>query len=197
MKWTSNGEKICIVYEDGAVIVGSVDGNRMWGKELGLTLALVEWSPDGRLILFCTAQGEVHIYDSNGNAVSKVPLYCNEGYVGVSHVVGVEWYDGILGFAEPNCPVLAICLDNGRMQLMRYESDDNAICIDTGIKPCKAKWNCNGSILAVAGFQLGGSANEARELWMVQVREIALVGESAGDLRTRTCHLWAELLQLR
>ena len=36
MKWTPNGEKICIVYEDGAVIVGSVDGNRLWGRELGL-----------------------------------------------------------------------------------------------------------------------------------------------------------------
>ncbi len=59
MKWTSNGEKICIIYEDGAVIVGSVDGNRLWGKELNMTLALVEWSPDGRLILFCTAQGGV------------------------------------------------------------------------------------------------------------------------------------------
>lgn len=82
MKWTANGEKICIIYEDGAVIVGSVDGNRLWGKEINLTLALVEWSPDGRLILFCTAQGECHIFDSNGNAVSKVPLYCNEGYAG-------------------------------------------------------------------------------------------------------------------
>eukprot|EP00959_Pyramimonas_sp_CCMP1952_P304983 6382961-Pyramimonas_sp.AAC.2 len=48
MKWTSDGQKICIVYEDGAVIVGSVDGNRLWGKELALSLALVEWSPDGR-----------------------------------------------------------------------------------------------------------------------------------------------------
>lgn len=56
MKWTSGGEKICIAYEDGAVIVGSVDGNRLWGKELGMTLALVEWSPDGKLILFCTTQ---------------------------------------------------------------------------------------------------------------------------------------------
>jgi WD repeat-containing protein 35 len=30
MKWTSDGQKICIIYEDGAVIVGSVDGNRLW-----------------------------------------------------------------------------------------------------------------------------------------------------------------------
>ena len=32
MKWTADGRKIVIVYEDGAVIVGSVDGNRLWGK---------------------------------------------------------------------------------------------------------------------------------------------------------------------
>lgn len=44
MKWTPDGQKICIVYEDGAVIVGSVDGNRLWGKELSLTLALVRTS---------------------------------------------------------------------------------------------------------------------------------------------------------
>ncbi|KAL8581319.1 WD repeat-containing protein 35 [Nucella lapillus] len=43
MKWTADGQKICIVYEDGAVIVGSLDGNRIWGKELrALTLACVE-----------------------------------------------------------------------------------------------------------------------------------------------------------
>lgn len=34
MKWNPDGTKICIVYEDGAVIVGSVDGERLWGKEL-------------------------------------------------------------------------------------------------------------------------------------------------------------------
>lgn len=47
-QWTSNGQKICIIYEDGAVIVGSVDGNRLWGKELDIGLRNVEWSPDGR-----------------------------------------------------------------------------------------------------------------------------------------------------
>ena len=45
MKWTSDGKKICIVYEDGAVIVGSVGGDRLWGKELNLPLRFVEWSP--------------------------------------------------------------------------------------------------------------------------------------------------------
>jgi WD repeat-containing protein 35 len=71
MKWTADGQKICIIYEDGAVIVGSVDGNRLWGKELSkVNLRKVEWSPDnGRHILFCTDQGEVHVYDNLGNFI--------------------------------------------------------------------------------------------------------------------------------
>lgn len=43
MRWSADGMRICIVYEDGAVIVGTVDGNRIWGKELrGLQLHGVE-----------------------------------------------------------------------------------------------------------------------------------------------------------
>ena len=59
MKWTPDGQRICIIYEDGAVIVGSVDGNRLWGKELKMQLAHVQWSPDGRSLIFCTPQCEV------------------------------------------------------------------------------------------------------------------------------------------
>ena len=53
MAWNTEGTRICIVYEDGAVIVGSVDGNRIWGKEIkNVTLTGVSWSPDSRLLLF-------------------------------------------------------------------------------------------------------------------------------------------------
>lgn len=70
MAWTSDGQKICIVYEDGAVIVGSVDGNRIWGKELKNTvLTGVQWSPDGRLLLFSIRNGEMHLYDNQGTFV--------------------------------------------------------------------------------------------------------------------------------
>lgn len=34
MSWNADGQKICIVYEDGAVIVGSVDGNALLHTEL-------------------------------------------------------------------------------------------------------------------------------------------------------------------
>eukprot|EP00358_Blepharisma_japonicum_P007267 CAMPEP_0202943790 /NCGR_PEP_ID=MMETSP1395-20130829/4356_1 /ASSEMBLY_ACC=CAM_ASM_000871 /TAXON_ID=5961 /ORGANISM="Blepharisma japonicum, Strain Stock R1072" /LENGTH=70 /DNA_ID=CAMNT_0049641711 /DNA_START=310 /DNA_END=519 /DNA_ORIENTATION=+ len=67
MKWTSDGQKICIAYEDGAVIMGSVEGNRIWGKDLPHQLTHLEWSPDSKVIVLGTQGGEVHIYDSNGN----------------------------------------------------------------------------------------------------------------------------------
>lgn len=70
MSWTSDGQQICIVYEDGAIIVGSVDGNRIWSKELKNTsLTGVQWNPDGRLLLFSLKNGEVHLYDNQGSFV--------------------------------------------------------------------------------------------------------------------------------
>ena len=50
--------------EDGAVIVGSVEGSRLWGKEFKHRLAYIEWSPDSKLMLFGTPEGEVRIYDN-------------------------------------------------------------------------------------------------------------------------------------
>lgn len=73
MAWTSDGAKICIVYEDGAIIVGSVDGNRIFGKELKNThLSGVQWSPDNRLILFALTNGECHLYDNQGNFAVRI-----------------------------------------------------------------------------------------------------------------------------
>jgi WD repeat-containing protein 35 len=82
MRWSADGGKICIAYDDGAVIVGGVDGARLWGKDLGLQLCLLQWAPDGAHLLFATAAGECHTYDSSGNGVAKMQLYCNEGYAG-------------------------------------------------------------------------------------------------------------------
>lgn len=76
MKWSPNGEKIGIVYEDGAVIVGSVEGNRLWGKELKCQLQLIEWAPDSRIILFGTTVGEVNVHDYVGNYLYAMKLPC-------------------------------------------------------------------------------------------------------------------------
>ncbi len=41
-----------------------------------MQLTLLDWSPDGRRLLFCTTAGDCHIIDAGGNPVSKVPLHC-------------------------------------------------------------------------------------------------------------------------
>ncbi|OON21585.1 WD domain, G-beta repeat protein [Opisthorchis viverrini] len=124
MKWDTDGHRICIVYEDGAVIVGSVDGNRIWGKELTCgNLLAVEWSPDSALLLFGLITGEVLVYDYAGNYLSKVSIYCLNNIHGAVRLVGLHWYNGGKGLVEPNCPTLAVCYDIGRCQLMRHHGD--------------------------------------------------------------------------
>lgn len=46
-----------------------MDGNRLWARELKDTsLTHVQWSPDGKVLLFGTAKGEVLVYDSHGTS---------------------------------------------------------------------------------------------------------------------------------
>lgn len=184
MKWTADGSKICIIYEDGAVIVGSVDGNRIWGRELPLQLALVEWSPDGRMILFVTLQGECHLYDMNGQPISKVPLYCMEDIRGGANIVGVNWYNGLEGGgSDVGAPALAMALDNGRVQLMRNESDDKAIVFDTGLRTSRIAWNNDGTVLAVAGSLMTTDPNDGASKEQATVHFYSMFGHHLRTLR--------------
>ncbi|CAG2168264.1 unnamed protein product [Oppiella nova] len=160
MAWTVDGHKICIVYEDGAVIVGSVDGNRLWGKELkGQRLSRVEWSPDGRLILFGVMEAEVHVYDQNGNFLTKVPLQAIQGiysrsaaYGTSAQVIGIKWFNGSTqAKARESSQALAIAFETGRVQLMRHESDDNPVVFDADIRVSSICWNTTGTVLSVTG----------------------------------------------
>lgn len=161
MKWNVEGQKICIVYEDGAVIVGSVDGNRIWGKELrGLQLSHVEWSPDGKTLLFGMANGEIQIFDNLGNFISKLQVYCLHSITTASKIVGVEWYKGENGYMEANCPCLALCFDNGRCQIMRHENDADPILMDTCMSVVQIAWNHCGEVLAITGTQKATSQDK-------------------------------------
>lgn len=152
MSWTSDGTKICIVYEDGAVIVGSVDGNRIWGKELKNTaLCGVQWSPDNRLLLFAIKNGEAHLYDNQGIFITKLNIQCVQlSSMRSVSIVGLNWYSG---FAQSNRPILAITYENGKIQLMKNESDDFPIIIDANLQITCSQWNDNGTILAVCGMK--------------------------------------------
>ncbi|KAG9494630.1 hypothetical protein GDO78_002132 [Eleutherodactylus coqui] len=167
MSWNADGQKICIVYEDGAVIVGSVDGNRIWGKELkGIQLCHVAWSPDSKILLFGMANGEIHLYDNQGSFIVKMVLSCLVNVTGPLSIAGMHWYPGSKGYVEPDCPCLAICFDNGRCQIMRHENDENPVLIDTGMSVVSIQWNHCGSVLAVAGCQR--ITNQDKDINIVQ-----------------------------
>ncbi|XP_076333007.1 intraflagellar transport protein Oseg4 isoform X2 [Tachypleus tridentatus] len=196
MAWNSDGQKICIVYEDGAVIVGSVDGNRIWGKELkGIHLSSVEWSPDGKFLLFGMQNGEIHVYEHNGNFVAKLGLPCLQNLVSRPNLIGIHWYNGRGGFVDQDTPVLAVGYDNGSIQLMRHETDEEPILIETDMSTTSLQWNHNGTVLAITGKQFGGDSEkrnivkffspEGKHLHSLRVpgKEITACAWEGGGLR--------------
>jgi WD repeat-containing protein 35 len=191
MKWTQDGQKICIVYEDGAVIVGSVDGNRLWGKELKVQLCHVAWSPDSRNIVFCTLNGEVHIYDALGSYMLNLPLFAGEGEEPVS-IAGVDWGGYNSDSLDATLPSLALAFENGRVQLLRHENDEKPVLIDTGMRVTNIKWNNTGEpVLAIGGVpRARQQSSEQREYSMVQfynplglhLRSLRVPGSSISGL---------------
>ncbi|KAI8908538.1 hypothetical protein EDD86DRAFT_191622, partial [Gorgonomyces haynaldii] len=164
MNWNRDGQRICIAYQDGAVILGSVDGNRIWGKELKEQLAHVAWSPDSRFILFATEQGKITLYDNQGNVVSKVSNFIDPN--SKTKIASMDWYNGSGGYLEKDVPCLAIAFENGKMQLMRGHSDPKPILLDTKLDQLKLKWSLDGAILAVAGMQKIQNEDQcAVQLW--------------------------------
>eukprot|EP00746_Dinoflagellata_sp_MGD_P003051 gnl/MRDRNA2_/MRDRNA2_105954_c0_seq1.p1 gnl/MRDRNA2_/MRDRNA2_105954_c0~~gnl/MRDRNA2_/MRDRNA2_105954_c0_seq1.p1 ORF type:complete len:1217 (-),score=242.16 gnl/MRDRNA2_/MRDRNA2_105954_c0_seq1:227-3877(-) len=169
MKWSADCQKICIAYEDGAVIVGTVDGQRLWGKEIKTQLAFVEWSPDGKNIVFGTLNGEVHVYDNEGTYSHRLVIHClDSGMEGNVGIAGIDWYAGHQGM-DNNIPCLCVGFENGRVQIMQGVSDDKAVLIDTQMRCTKLKWSPNGMIVAIAGMQMQGQEkSEQREVGVVQ-----------------------------
>ena len=133
MKWGADGTEICIAYKDGAVIVGSVDGNRIWSREMGAQLALVEWSPDGQLLLFCDVDGAVSVHNRQGVRLGAVPLPAVAGLAAPQTVASLEWYDGLEGARGASCSVAvcvacqppgaraAVCIHDRRLLIVVYK----------------------------------------------------------------------------
>jgi WD repeat-containing protein 35 len=167
MKWTADGRKIAIVYEDGAVIVGSVDGNRLWGKDLNFPLRFVEWSPDGKILLFVTLEAEVYVFDADGNKLRNFPLIGQEhsGLGGDSMITSIHWFcpanlnhyhagNALARNGEPLPSTLCIAFENGKVQISRGDDDSTAELIDTDLTTVEyVRWSTKGHTLAVVGTQ--------------------------------------------
>ena len=74
--------------------MGSVDGNRLWGKDMPNGLTNVEWSPDANYILFVTSESELHMYDLLGSKVKQIPTLLDgprDRSRDRPKVIGVHW----------------------------------------------------------------------------------------------------------
>jgi hypothetical protein len=66
-------------------------------------------------------------------------------------------------------PNLCIAFDNGSIQFsFGYESLENAIVVDTGMKIIGCKWNYDGSVLAVSGSSRGSPADPGKPTFMIK-----------------------------
>ena len=116
LKWTNNGDCICIIYFDGAVIVGSVEGTKIWGKDFGVSLNLLMWSPDGRNIFFLTIKNELKVYDSHGNYLKNMVLRNIDAEENKSDdIVALDWYSGASGYLSKTAADIAIALRDGQI----------------------------------------------------------------------------------
>lgn len=65
-------------------------------------------------------------------------IYCLSSVTGAVQLAGLDWYCG-KGHRDPNSPSLAVCFDNGRAQLMKYELDPSMFgvcCIRVVVLNC-------------------------------------------------------------
>lgn len=117
VSWSPDGKKVCILYEDGTVIVGTVDGQRLWSKELKMQMQLCQWSPDSKTAMLATTEGDILFYDSFGNYLMR---WSNDLVAeGNRRVVALEIYNGMFGYMEPHIPCLAMAFEDGQLYLLK------------------------------------------------------------------------------
>ena len=161
MKWSPDGSKICIAYEDGNIIVGGVEGNRKWGKDYTHRVRLVAWTPSSKELLVGTNRGEVFMYDEMGELLHQLRLQGLQRIVEPENfltpdipLAGIDWFEDAQMYSDDGPVGLCIAYEQGRLILMKNDKDEDPIAVDTSMILTKVKWNPTGTMLAVAGSSL-------------------------------------------
>ena len=152
LKWNRQGQYLCFIYEDGHAIVGTVDGNRSWGNDIRNSLYLIEWSPDGNLILLASRNQNITILSSSGQQLGEVEIEEELKNIDIASMV---WWSK---YIDENKIItlkkhLMLAFINGDICLYDDENDISPVKIKTNLKKItKADWNINGDCFAICGF---------------------------------------------
>lgn len=183
LRWRSDGGAVAIGYSDGVVVVGGVDGERLWHRQYaGGGVVAACWAPDGSALLLATgAEGGVGVHDTDGDRTGAVQLPALGGLAPstpAARVAALQWHAGGAAVgALAAAPCLAIGFACGRMQLMRGACDPAPVCVDTGLGLKAARWSPDGRVLAVGGRPAGAPSGDS------EVRFYARDGRSLCSLR--------------
>ncbi|XP_063906897.1 tubby-related protein 4 isoform X2 [Zophobas morio] len=170
--WSHDGRMALICYQDGFVLVGSVAGQRYWSSMLNLeaTITCGIWTPDDQQVYFGTTSGQIIVMDVHGAMVSQVQLSSEVGITSMAWSCekfkmeeGDDNDPGVTNAAERKF-VLAVCLQNGFIFLLKTFDDVSPIQIDTGLQgPLCMEWSNSRELLAVAGVAFDAKAATATE----------------------------------
>ncbi|XP_046829624.1 tubby-related protein 4 isoform X1 [Vespa crabro] len=157
--WSHDGRMALICYRDGFVLVGSVGGQRYWSSMLNdkATITCGIWTPDDQQVYFGTTAGQLIVMDVHGAMVSEVQL--------AAGVTSMAWSAEKFTMEEGDEDVtsdrsrrdernyiLAVCLADGNIVMLRSFDDVSPITVRTNLKtPLHAEWSNSRKLLAIAG----------------------------------------------
>ncbi|XP_011309867.1 tubby-related protein 4 isoform X2 [Fopius arisanus] len=157
--WSHDGRMALICYRDGFVLVGSVAGQRYWSSMLNdqATITCGIWTPDDQQVYFGTTAGQLIVMDVHGAMVSEVQL--SGGITSMAWSAekfkmeeGDDDLSGNIIQHDERRYVLAVCLIDGNIIMLRSYDDVSPITIKTGLKsPLHAEWSNSRKLLAIAG----------------------------------------------
>ncbi|XP_078053393.1 WD40 superfamily protein Tusp isoform X3 [Augochlora pura] len=159
--WSHDGRLAVICYRDGFVLVGTVGGQRYWASTLN-DKAIVTcgiWTPDDQQVYFGTTAGQLIVMDVHGAMVSEVQLAA--GVTSMAWSVekftmeeGDDDLSNDRSHRDDRNYVLAVCLADGNIVMLRSFDDVSPITIRTNLKaPLHAEWSNSRKLLAIAGTQ--------------------------------------------
>ncbi|KZC12487.1 Tubby-related protein 4 [Dufourea novaeangliae] len=157
--WSHDGRMALICYRDGFVLVGSVAGQRYWSSMLNdkATITCGIWTPDDQQVYFGTTAGQLIVMDVHGAMVSEVQLAAGvTSMVWSAEKFTMEEGDDDLtndrSHRDDRNYVLAVCLADGSIVMLRSFDDVSPITIRTNLKaPLHAEWSNSRKLLAIAG----------------------------------------------
>ena len=165
LSWDRAGNRIAILHSDTTVVIGSVEGKKVWGKEMKSKFTHVQWSPDGMNLVFAIDK-ELHLYDAMGNFIQS-RQFDAEG-----NIVCLAWYDGSLGFPDVQAPCLVVGFESLTLVLSEF-SDEMPIRIGTSTSSKQGySWNSDGTML----IQLSAGSDQLNlfDAWGTVLRSLTL-----------------------